>query len=43
MRLTSTTGFEASPSFGDKTIRVEKRRKEMFQSAAAWLFREVYS
>jgi len=27
---------------GEKKIRGEKRRKEMFESAAEWLFREVY-
>ncbi|KAG9248960.1 prolyl oligopeptidase-like protein [Calycina marina] len=35
-------GFDASPALGEKKVRVEKRRKEMLESAAAWLFKEVY-
>jgi acetyl esterase/lipase len=38
----SNTGFDAVPTFGKNKIRVEKRRKEMFESVAEWLFREVY-
>ena len=35
--------FDSVPAFGEKKIRVERRRKEMFDSAAEWLFREVYT
>lgn len=36
-------GFDAMPAFGKKKLRIEKRRKEMFESTAEWLFREVYT
>ncbi|KAG0648793.1 Esterase [Hyphodiscus hymeniophilus] len=35
-------GFDQMIAFGETRIRVEKRRKEMWHSAAEWLFREVY-
>jgi acetyl esterase/lipase len=36
-------GFDAVPAFSQKKIRIVKGRKEMFESAAEWLFREIYN
>ena len=36
-------GFDSIPAYGETKIRVEKRRAEMFESAAEWLRTEVYA
>ena len=36
-------GFDAVPAFGRDRSRIERRRKELFESTADWLFREVYN
>ena len=42
--LTSGVGFEAriAGTPAGRRVIVEKRRKEMLDSAAQWLFKEVY-
>lgn len=40
--LLTHLGFDSTPTVGAKKIRVEKRRKELFESTAEWLLREVY-
>ena len=36
------SGFDLTPAFGAKQIRVTKRREQMHTDVAEWLFREVY-
>lgn len=36
------SGFDVTPAFGVKRVRVMKRREQMHTDVAAWLFREVY-
>lgn len=40
--LTVTAGFDQMMGFGETKIRVTKRKKEMYDGVAEWLFREVY-
>ena len=35
-------GFDQMIAFGENKIRQHKRRAQMWDDAAAWLFREVY-
>jgi hypothetical protein len=44
-KLTVRLGFDFNLMFdrGEKKIRRKKRAAEMFDSAAEWLYREVYA
>jgi hypothetical protein len=41
--ILTSLGFEAMPAFGKRKAIIEKKRKEIFESLAEWLFREVYN